>query len=78
MSSEADTEPRWLRYFDKLMEFSFMFSVVLMIMFSLLIVDIFMFSDEGDYGVDNSDYGAWCEEYHPNLTYNECADVAGW
>jgi len=21
---------------------------------------------------------AWCEEYHPQLTYNECADVAGW
>ena len=21
---------------------------------------------------------AWCEEYHPKLTYNECADVAGW
>ena len=20
----------------------------------------------------------WCEEYHPNLTYSECADVAGW
>jgi len=20
---------------------------------------------------------AWCEEYHPNLTYSECADVAG-
>ena len=55
-----------------------MFSVVLMVMLSLLIVDIFMFSDEDDYGVDNSDYGTWCEEYHPELTYNECADVAGW
>ena len=21
---------------------------------------------------------AWCEEYHPQLTFNECADVAGW
>ena len=21
---------------------------------------------------------AWCEEYHPNLTYSECAKVAGW
>ena len=20
----------------------------------------------------------WCEEYYPNLTYSECADVAGW
>mgnify|MGYP001158237913 CR=1 FL=1 len=78
MSRGTEAEPKWLRYFDKLMEFSFMFSVVLMVMLSLLIVDIFMFSDEDDYGVDNSDYGTWCEEYHPELTYNECADVAGW
>ena len=21
---------------------------------------------------------AWCEEYHPELTYSQCADVAGW
>jgi len=21
---------------------------------------------------------AWCEEYHPELTFNECADIAGW
>ena len=20
----------------------------------------------------------WCEEYHPHLSFNECADVAGW
>ena len=20
----------------------------------------------------------WCEEYHPKLTFNKCADVAGW
>ena len=20
----------------------------------------------------------WCKEYHPELTYSECADVAGW
>ena len=20
----------------------------------------------------------WCEEYHPELTYSACADVAGW
>ena len=21
---------------------------------------------------------AWCEEYHPNLTFEECAREAGW
>ena len=20
----------------------------------------------------------WCDEYHPNLTYAECSDEAGW
>ena len=78
MSSRTEVEPKWLRHFDKLMEATFNFSVVLMIMLFLLIADIFMFSSEDDFGSDNSDYGAWCEEYHPELTYNECADVAGW
>ena len=30
--------------------------------------------DEG--GPDS--HSEWCEEYHPNLAYSECADVAGW
>jgi len=29
-----------------------------------------------DNGPDS--HSEWCEEYHPELTYSECADVAGW
>ena len=78
MSSEADTEPCWLKYFDKLMELSFMFSVVLMILFFVLIIDIFMFADDDYFGADDPSREVWCEEYHSQLTYDECADVAGW
>ena len=31
-----------------------------------------------DEGSPEDSKPAWCEEYHPNLTYSECADVAGW
>ena len=31
-----------------------------------------------DEGSPEDSRAAWCEEYHPNLTYSECADVAGW
>ena len=78
MTSEADTEPRWLKFFDKLMELSFMFSVVLMIILFVLIIDIFMFADDDYFGADDPSREKWCEEYHPQLAYDECADVAGW
>ena len=78
MNSEADTEPRWLKYFDKLMELSFMFSVVLMIILFVLIIDIFMFADDDYFGADDPSREDWCKEYHSQLTYDECADVAGW
>ena len=78
MISSSGNLPKWAKYFDILMKLTFNFSVVLMIMLFLLIADIFMLSSEDDFAADNSDYGAWCEEYHPELTYSECSDVAGW
>ncbi len=37
------------------------------------VVERALLTDEGsDLNMD------WCEEYHPKLTYSECADVAGW
>ena len=78
MTSEADTEPRWLKYFDKLMELGFMFSVVLMTTLFVLIINIFMFADDDYFGADDPSRADWCEEYHSQLTYDECADVAGW
>ena len=78
MISSAENLSKWAKHFDTLMKLTFNFSVVLMIMLFLLIADIFMFSSEDDFAADNSDYGAWCEEYHPELTYSECSYVAGW
>ena len=31
-----------------------------------------------DEGSQEGSKAAWCEEYHPKLTYDDCADVAGW
>ena len=31
--------------------------------------------DEGNHEDKRSE---WCEEYHPNLSFNDCADIAGW
>ena len=31
--------------------------------------------DDGNHEDSRS---AWCEEYHPKLSFNECAEVAGW
>ena len=31
--------------------------------------------DEGNHEDTRSE---WCEEYHPNLSFNDCADIAGW
>ena len=78
MISSADNLPKWEKHFDTLMKLTLNFSVVLMLILFLLIVDIFMFASEDDFGADNPDYGAWCQEYHPELSYNECADLAGW
>ena len=78
MTSSAENLSKWAKHFDTLMKLTFNFSVVLMIMLFLLIADIFMFADEDAFGADDPDRGQWCEEYHPKLTYNECADVAGW
>ena len=78
MISSADNLQKWAKYFDTLMKLTFNFSVVSMVILFLLIIDIFMFASKEDYEVDNSDYSTWCEEHHPELTYNECAEVAGW
>ena len=48
-------------------------SLVLLYLYAILYL-VFL-PDEG--GPEHSKEG-WCEEYHPQLTYDECAVVAGW
>ena len=78
MNDRIDLEPSWPRYFDKLMKITFIFSVVCMIMLLVFIINIFMFADDDYFGLDDPSREEWCEEYHPDLTYDNCANVAGW
>ena len=78
MTIKTDTHPRWFRNLERLFEFIFKLSFILVAMLSFYIIWMLLFGwallpDEGP-----DPYSEWCEEYHPELTYNECSDVAGW
>ena len=79
MSTDTDIEPRWLKTLEKWYEYAFELSFILTGLLSIYIILFFLvggafISDEGD----PDSHLEWCEEYHPKLSYNECADVAGW
>ena len=79
MSADTEIEPHWLNKLEKVFEFAFKLSFMLTGLLSAFIICYFLvggafISDEGG---PNS-HSEWCEEYHPQLTYSECADVAGW
>ena len=79
MSSGTETEPRWLSNLEKVFEFSFKVSLILTGLLSVYIILFFLvggafISDEG--GPDS--HLEWCEEYHTELTFSQCADAAGW
>ena len=48
-------------------------SLVLLYLYAVLYV-VFLPDD----GSPEDSRSLWCEEYHPKLTYSQCADVAGW
>ena len=78
MSTDTDIEPRWLKNLERWYEFAFKLSFILVALVSSYSVWMLLFgwallSDEGpELNME------WCEEYHPKLTYSECADMAGW
>ena len=78
MSSSTETDPRWLSNLEKVFEFAFKLSFILVAILSSYIIWMLLFGwallpDEGpDLNME------CCEEYHPNLTDSECSDVAGW
>ena len=79
MSTDTDVEPRWLKNLERWYEFAFKLSFILTGILSVYIILFFLVGGafiSDDNGPDS--YSEWCEEYHPNLTYSECADVAGW
>jgi hypothetical protein len=76
MSSHTVTEPRSLKKFERYLRKGFRllcWSLALLYLYGVMYL-VFL-PDEGS-PEDSRD--AWCEEYHPKLTYSECADVAGW
>ena len=79
MSTDTDVEPRWLKNLERWYEFAFKLSFILTGLLSVYIILFFLvggaFIPDGG-GPDS--HSEWCEEYHPKLTYSECADVAGW
>ena len=79
MSSATKTEPRWLNNIEKVFEFTFKLSFILTGLLSVFIILYFLFG--GAFISDDNgpvSLSEWCEEYHTELTYSECADVAGW
>ena len=61
---------------DKLVKLGNLFIVWIIILALIFGFVLFMIADEPlD---DTKEKTAWCEEYHPNLTFEECSIQAGW
>jgi hypothetical protein len=61
---------------DKLIKLGYVFTgwmLILAIIFGLV---LYVIADEPL--EDTKEKIAWCEEYHPNLTIEECSREAGW
>ena len=79
MSSGTETEPGWLSNLEKVFEFAFKLSFILTGLLSVYIILFFLVGGAFIPDYDGPDsHSEWCEEYHPDLTSGECADVAGW
>ena len=76
MSSSVEIEQRLCKNLDRYFRIGFRlicWSLALLYLYAAMYV-VFL-PDEGS--PEDSKEG-WCEEYHPQLTYDECTDVAGW
>ena len=76
MSSHTFTEPRSFKKLERYLRIGYRllcWSLGLLYLYGVLYV---VFTP--DEGSPEDSRTAWCEEYHPQLTYDECADVAGW
>ena len=79
MSADTDIEPRWLKNLERWYEFAFKLSFILTGLLSVYIILFFLVGGAFIPDYDGPDsHSEWCKEYHPKLTYSECADIAGW
>ena len=76
MNINTEAEPRWVQNKDLILHTFFSLlriSVILLYVYIVLYVVFFPTDEEFE-----DSRSEWCEEFHPNLTFNECSDVAGW
>ena len=76
MSSHTVTEPRSSNKFERHLRIGFRllcWSLALLYLYGVMYL---VFTPDEGSPEDSRD--AWCKEYHPHLSFNECADVAGW
>ena len=76
MSSHTFTEPRLFNKFERHLRIGFRlicWSLGFLYLYGVLY--LVLLPDEIS---PEDSRSAWCEEYHPELTYSKCADVAGW
>ena len=61
---------------NKLIRLGYLFIVWMIILALIFGFVLFIIADEPlD---DTKEKTVWCEEYHPNLTFEECSEEAGW
>ena len=76
MSFNVDVEKHPSKNLDRYFRIGFRLICWSLVLFYLYVILYVVFRpDDGNYEDSRS---AWCEEYHPYLSFNECADVAGW
>ena len=76
MSFNVDIQKYPPKNFDRYFRIGFRFICWSLAVFYLYAILYLVFlPDDGNHEDSRS---AWCEEYHPKLSFNECAEVAGW
>ena len=76
MNTNADVEPRWMKNKDRILHSFFVLLRIFVILLYVYVVLYVIFRDDDEQPEHSK--SDWCEEYHPDLTYSECSNVAGW
>jgi hypothetical protein len=76
MNVNTEAEPRCLKNKDRLIKsLSSLSRIFVIFLYAYIILYVFFLPVDEEPEHSRSD---WCEEYHPDLTYGECSNVAGW
>ena len=76
MNINTEAEPRWVQNKDRILHsFFVLLRIFVILLYVYIVLYVILRDDDGEFEDSRSE---WCEEFHPNLTFNECSDVAGW